>query len=223
MQSINEICGVIGQMFDMMEEHFGSEVELVLHDLTLDYEHTIVDIRNGQITNREIGDCGDNLGLEVMRGTIVDGNRYNYVNYTESGQILRSSSLFLKDDDGKIIGSVCLNEDITKSVEFENYLRDKNKHSVKHKDLFTKDVNVLLDSLIQEAYLQIGLQQSAMLKEDKLSFIRFLDERGAFLITKSGTRVCRELNISKYTFYNYLDIVREGEKHKGEFPASGER
>ena len=48
-----------------------------------------------------------------------------------------------------------------------------------------------------------------MTKEDKQEFIRYLDERGAFLITKSGTRVCNYLSISKYTLYNYRDIGRE--------------
>lgn len=28
---------------------------VVLHDLEKDYEHTIVDIRNGHITNRKVG------------------------------------------------------------------------------------------------------------------------------------------------------------------------
>ena len=51
-----------------------------------------------------------------------------------------------------------------------------------------------------------------MTKAEKLEVVRFLDRRGAFLITKSGDRVCEFLNISKFTLYNYLDAVRsEGE------------
>ena len=56
-------------ILDMLSAHFGKDVEFVIHDLSLDYEHTIVDIRNGQITGRKIGDTGDILGLEVIRGT----------------------------------------------------------------------------------------------------------------------------------------------------------
>jgi predicted transcriptional regulator YheO len=44
------------QILDVLEAHFGSNVEFVLHDLTLDYEYTIIDIRNGEITGRKIGD-----------------------------------------------------------------------------------------------------------------------------------------------------------------------
>ena len=38
---------LIRQVFDLLAQHFGEDVELVLHDYTHDYEHTIVDIRNG--------------------------------------------------------------------------------------------------------------------------------------------------------------------------------
>ena len=43
----------IHQILDLLEAHFGSSVEFVVHDLTLNYEHTIVDIRNGEITGRQ--------------------------------------------------------------------------------------------------------------------------------------------------------------------------
>lgn len=58
------------RLMSMLEYQFGSNCEIILHDLTKDYNHTIVDIRNGHITDRNIGDCGSNLGLEVLRGTV---------------------------------------------------------------------------------------------------------------------------------------------------------
>ncbi|MCI8512218.1 MAG: transcriptional regulator [Lachnospiraceae bacterium] len=35
-----------------------------------------------------------------------------------------------------------------------------------------------------------------------------LSHGGAFLVTKSGNRICALLDISKYTLYSYLDIIR---------------
>ena len=43
---------------------------------------------------------------------------------------------------------------------------------------------------------------------DKLKFLEYLDSKGAFLITKSSERVCEYLGISRYTLYNYLDLLR---------------
>jgi len=36
-----------------------------------------------------------------------------------------------------------------------------------------------------------------------------LDKKGVFLITKAGERICDALSISKFTLYNYLDILRK--------------
>ena len=89
------------KLMNLLEAHFGPDVEFVLHDLTLDYEHTIVDIRNGHITGREIGGTGDILGLEYIRNASEDnGTYYNFIEYTKEGKTLRSSTLFLRDEDG---------------------------------------------------------------------------------------------------------------------------
>ena len=70
------------------------------------------------------------------------------------------------------------------------------------------NINEMLDCLMDQAQLTIGKNTALMTKEDKIAYIRFLDERGAFLITKSGPRVCEALGISKYTLYNYLEAAR---------------
>ncbi len=199
----------ISEFLDMLSAHFGDDVEFVVHDLSLDYEHTIVDIRNGKITGRKIGDTGDILGLEVVKGTNQDGNNYNYIHFLPNGKTLRSSTLFLRDENNSPVAAIGINEDITQSVQLEQYLHEKNKFSLEEsKPLFTNDVNGMLDSLIASAQMLVGKNTAVMTKEDKLVFLRYLDEHGAFLITRSGQKVCEILNISKFTLYNYLDAIR---------------
>lgn len=66
-----------------------------MHDLSLDYEHTIVDIRNGEVTGRKVGGTGDLLGLRALRyNGSNEGNCFNTLTYAENGKILRSSTLF---------------------------------------------------------------------------------------------------------------------------------
>ena len=56
MNSIEEQRLLFSQILDLLEHHFGPQCEIVLHDNTKDYAHTIIDIRNGQISGRKIGD-----------------------------------------------------------------------------------------------------------------------------------------------------------------------
>ncbi len=39
----------------------------------------------------------------------------------------------------------------------------------------------------------------------KVQVVQYLNDAGAFLITKSGDKVASILGISKFTLYNYMD------------------
>ncbi len=213
MRSLSEEKEFWTQLVDMLEQQFGVTTEIVLHDLTKDYENTIIDIRNGYITGRKIGGSGSNLGLEVLAGTVQDGNRFNYITQMKNNRLLRSSSLYIKDDNGKVIGSLCINTDITDSVKFETYLREHNRYSVdtlteENPEVFTADVNQLLEYLLQKGQAQVGKPAAVMSKEEKLQFLKYLNDKGAFLITRSGDRVQELLGISKNTMYTYLDMIK---------------
>lgn len=208
MKRIEEEGELLRQVMNLIANQFGSSCEVVLHDLTKDYAHTIVDIRNGYITHRTIGDCGSNLGLKVLRGTVEDGDRFNYVTTTADGKILKSSSIYLKDDEGKVIGSICVNYDITKTVQLEGFLKQFNQYDVHQEEVFANDINSLLEYLISQACSMIGKDPATMTKDERIRFISFLDSKGAFLITHSSERICKLMGISKYTFYSYLEAGR---------------
>lgn len=243
------------RLLTMLEHQFGNRCEFILHDYSSrDYDHSIVDIRNGHITNRKVGDCGSNLGLEVLRGTVKDGDRYNYIVNTRDGKLLRSSSMYLQDDTGKVIGCLCINTDITETVHFEEYLRQYNQYNIPVNqnpqssgespalgiplystapptvnsdpepaakdssnlsansvvpEIFANDVSQILDYLIAEADKLIGKPVDKMNRTDKIDFVRYLDQKGAFLITKAAERVYEHLKISRYSLYNYLDLIHK--------------
>ncbi len=206
---------MIKKIMDMLEMQFGSNCEVVLHDLTKDYNHTIIDIRNGHVTGRNVGDCGSNLGLEVLRGSVVDnGDRYNYITHTKDGKVLRSSSVYFYNEDNKVIGSLCVNFDITEELRFENYLKARNNYSLgasDDKEVFATDVKQLLEHFISEGQRLVGTPIVLMDRNERLQFLKYLDDAGAFLITKSSERVIQLMGISKGTFYSYLEILHNND------------
>lgn len=50
----------------------------------------------------------------------------------------------------------------------------------------------------------VGKPASLMSKDEKVQAIQFLNNTGAFLITKSGDKVSQYFGISKYTLYSYI-------------------
>jgi len=207
---------VLTQIVNLIEQQFGSNCEVVLHDLSRPYDSTIVDIRNGHVTNRKVGDCGSNLGLEVIRGTVKDGDKFNYYTTTKDGKILRSSSIYLLDEEKNVRYSLCVNLDITESVKFEAFLHDQNRFdlgveqgSPNGEEVFVNNVHELVESIMESGIAFIGKPVEKMSKKDKTRLIEFLDKKGVFLITKSGEKICEELGITKYAFYQMLEAVRK--------------
>jgi len=205
------------QIVNLIERQFGSNCEVVLHDLSRPYDSTIVDIRNGHITGRQIGDCGSNLGLEVIHGTVKDGDKFNYLTTTKDGKLLRSSSIYLLDEEKKIRYALCVNLDITESVQLEAFLHNHNRMNAgaeqenpHGEEVFVNNVHELVESMLDRGVAYIGKPVEEMNKEERTRLIEFLDRKGVFLITRSGEKICDALGITKYTFYQTLETVRKG-------------
>ena len=200
---------IMKEIMHLIAEQFGDRCEVVLHDWSQGYEKTIIAIENGHVSGRKVGDCGSNLGLEVIRGTSDGSNQFNYVTKTKTGKTLRSSSLYLQNEKGEKIGALCINYDITDLLSMQETVaaltmtgKDKEEH-------FATDVNDLLNYLLAESVRAIGKPVNEMTKEDKQKALRYLDKKGALLITKSGSKICKFFGISKFTMYNYLEETRE--------------
>ena len=79
---------------------------------------------------------------------------------------------------------------------------DPNPETIPH------NVTDLLDELIEQSVRIVGKPVALMSKEDKVRAIGFLNDSGAFLVTKSGQKVCNYFGISKYTLYSYMDEAK---------------
>ena len=192
---------------------FGSSCEVVLHDLTGgDLDHTIIAIENGHISGRALGDGPSRIALEAIHDAKeTHTDRLSYLTKTRDGKILKSSTVFLRDDSGRAIGILAINNEITLTVAGEQALHSYNTsiQDTKEPEQISTNVADLLDQLIGQSIRLIGKPATLMDKSEKIRAIRFLDDAGAFLITKSGPKVCQVFGISKYTLYSYLDEARQ--------------
>ena len=192
---------------------FGSSCEIAIHDLkTKDLERSIVYIENGHVSNRQTGDGPSGIVLETLQSdpsTIHD--KLSYLTKTEDGRILKSSTFYIRDDDGSISYIFSLNYDITAftaaSTAIQSLIATKDNFPDLTGDSprqITHNVNELLDVLIEQAVAKVGKPVAIMNKDDKVAVVQYLDHAGAFLITKSGDKVSSYLGISKFTLYSYM-------------------
>lgn len=217
MEHINEEFSFLTALAKGIARQFGETCEVVVLDLSEFEERgsVIVAIENGHITGRSVGDSGTNLGMAVMRGTDREGDMYNYLTQTKSGRLLRSTTMYIRNAAGIPIGCICINNDITDLMMAENTIKNLTlSHSINKevKEIFVNNVGELVDILIQESLQHVGKPVAMMDKSDKLKALHYLDRKGTLLIKKSSDRICAFFDISKYTFYNYLEEVRTEER-----------
>jgi predicted transcriptional regulator YheO len=191
---------------------FGSNCEVVVHDMTpSDPEHSIVAIENGHVTGRRLGDGPSHVVWEALKADPkkID-DRLSYLTRTEDGKILKSSTIFIRDAEGKVVGLFAINYDITVMKAMEDQLRLFTSPDIPEEEpqKIIHNVNDLLEELIKQSVKLVGKPAALMNKEEKVKAIRFLNDSGAFLITKSGQRVCNFFGISKYTLYSYIDEAK---------------
>jgi len=191
---------------------FGRNCEVVIHDLRGgDTEHSIIAIENGHVTGRSVGDGPSHIVLESLREDpekIED--RVSYLTKTSDGRVLRSTTLFIRDDSGKVVGLMGINYDISMLVALDDTIRDLTGRDslTSEPESISRNVADLLDELLEHSVRLVGKPTALMSKDDKMRAIKFLDDSGAFLVTKSGPKVCEYFGISTYTLYSYLDEIR---------------
>lgn len=192
--------------------HFGKNCEVVIHDLKSNSLHkTIIEIENGHVTNRKIGDGASHIVLDTIandQGKLEDS--IGYLTKTHDGRILKSSSIYIRDGSDNPIGIFCINYDITELTIAENSIKSllESKEDKREAEKIPQNVNDLLDNLIEQSVRLIGKPVALMSKEDKIKSIQYLNNAGAFLITKSGDKISKYFGISKYSIYNYIDVKR---------------
>ncbi len=196
---------------------FGSGCEVVVHDLeSADPSHSIVAIENGHVTGRKLGDGPSHVVLEALHaGDAKLEDRLAYLTKTADGKILKSSTVFIRDERGRAVGIFAVNYDITILRAMGDTIAEvvgTEPSAPREPEPIVRSVADLLDDLIEQSVQLVGTPVALMSKEEKVRAIRYLNDTGAFLITKSGPKVCKYFGISKYTLYSYLDEARASEK-----------
>ena len=199
-----------------LAQQFGSNCEIALHDLTGDDpDHTIAVIENGHVTHRKVGDGPSRIVLEALHtdDPAQLSDSAGYLMKTHDGRILKSSTVYIRNEHGGIDGVFSINYDITELLMAERAIDSILNHKVDRTvpERIPISVNDLLDDLIEQAAAKIGKPVAMMTKDDKIRTIRFLNNAGAFLVTRSGDKVSKYFGISKYTLYSYIDAKTSDE------------
>ena len=196
----------------MIAKTVGDDCEVVLHDLE-NPQQSVVYIVNNRVTGRQVGQSFDHLVPQVILSKKLDHDIVtNYYFHTADGRLIKSSTALLKDFGGKVVGALCINIDTTKisqQIEWLQSLMPGSEENAAPAEVSQEElthVSEIVTDLIDKI---IGNKDMARLRrEEKLELIRFMDQRGIFLLKGAVDQVGSRMGISRVTVYSYIDEVR---------------
>lgn len=196
-----------------IQKLLGENCEVVIHDLST-LESSLAYVA-GNVTNRITGAPITNIVLKNIRLNGKDcSDLIGYKTITKDGKTLKSSTLYIRDDEGKVIGCFCINLDITHSINFKYHLEQitafeiESEQKSNNNEFFASDVTEILDTLIAQVINSTELRIDSLQKDHKMRIVGELDQRGVFLIKGAIDKVATGLGVSRYTIYNYLEQER---------------
>ena len=208
----------VAGLLPALVEAVGPNCEVVLHDFAR-LPNSIVAIA-GNVTGRSLGGPTTDFGLEVLRRGATGRDVLGYESWTRDGRRLRSSTSFLRDESGKVVGCLCINVDISGLLRAQEILGaitashppasrpapDPTAPEVH--ETFSVTVEELTVNAVKGAIAAVGIPLDLMKKQHKLEVVRLLEERGVFLIRDAVEYVAQALGISRFTIYNYFNELK---------------
>lgn len=204
------------QIADVLVGMFPNILEVAIHSFK-DLDRAIIYIGNGHISGRKIGDPVSEVNMLRLLEEIPD-TLLNFASRNNRGQSLKSSSLAIRNDEGKIIGAFCLHFDISQFESFKEFM-DRLTSSKIPQFLGVNDFgatqphNEEIKDEINHWLHQQGLYGSQLTYKDKRALVKHLFHRGCF--KKKGAIPCiaNALQLTRQSIYNYIEFTKE-ESHE---------
>ena len=214
---------------DFLGIMFGASTEVAVHDFT-DLDHSLVRVVNPQVSGRRVGAPATDLVLKILKEGSQDNRDYvaSYASRSIDGRTLHSGSYFIRED-GKIVGMLCVNRDISAFRNLEDALNNLIEAytpggSLDAKERGLQAARASLDSsgiesmigsptdmvsgAIARARAALRIEGDALDATQRSDIVAFLDAEGVFQLKGAVSDIAAELGISEPTVYRYLQKAR---------------
>ena len=199
----------------------GPDYEIVLHDIN-GKDQSVAAIANGRISGRNVGAPLTDKALRFIADKTYQDQDFlcNYTGRSKDERTLRASTMFIKDDGGRLIGMLCINfdpsryqkasQDILKlcGLDGEIFLEDTHLHPAGEVENFSDSISEVTDTVLKR-YLKDGIPPERLTQEEKMAIVKQLEERGIFLLKGAVNEVATRLHCSAASIYRYLGKINK--------------
>jgi len=191
----------VKQIADGLAQTFAPFCEVVVHDLR-DPRHAVLAIHNN-LSGRAPSDPATELGLARIADAGYPQIVANYTNRFPDGRPAKSTSIGVKDADGRYVAALCMNVDLTLFRSMQNALAQFNATDASpvaesldpaNAEAIRRRIDQYAASLASSPQLLKAGERRALMRELKT---------GGFLEVRRGIEIAAaHLGISRATAYN---------------------
>ena len=207
-------------LLEFLSHVLGPRSEIVLQDIGSGLTSSVVYIKNN-LSGREIGAPATDFLIKILREKGYEQQDFitNYQTMTASGLTLESSSFFIKDELGELIGMICINRDNAQLQTLEQLLTEglamiqREKVDKRPPQEITENFYLNADYVVEDTIQQLtngrNLQNEPLLKREKIKIVEVLHDRGFFELKDAIVKVAQAFQMSEVSIYKYIQEIKK--------------
>lgn len=193
----------VKQIAEGLAKTFAPFCEVVVHDL-LDPSHAVLAIHNN-LSGREVGHPATELGLARITDPAFEQVIANYPNRFSDGRQVKSTSIGIKDSEGRYIAALCMNIDLTVFQGFQGVLNQfaaLQGNTPANETLDPAGAEAIRARIDQFA-ARLATTPRALKAEDRRALVKELKAAGLLDLRRAMETIAAHLGVSRASVYSY--------------------
>jgi len=197
-----QLLSQVKQIAEGLAQTFAPFTEVVVHDL-LDPAHAILAVHNN-LSGRQVGDPATELGLARIMDPDYEQVIANYPNQFADGRQVKSTSIGIKDSEGRYVAALCMNVDLTLFQGFQSAL---NKFTTVEgatpvKESLDPSGADGIRARIDEFAARMAATPRSLKAEDRRTLMKELKAAGLLEVRRAMDTIAAHLGVSRATVYS---------------------
>ena len=226
-QNMNPKLRILIPVVRSLAKILGKDYEVNLHDVSIP-ERSLVLCENGYVTGRSEGGPMTDFGLLMLQSEEYQSREgvFNYLAKNNRGELIKCSCIFIRDENDKIIGFLCINYDLKKAVAAQELIEGLLRVEMSGagvepaeepgarfpepvRESFAQDIDEVVGDSLAQVKRRIGKPFKYLTKPEKKEVVRELHDKGFFLLKGSVDILAAEMGNTKFTIYSYIREIQK--------------
>ena len=226
-QNMNPKLRILIPVVRGLAKILGKDYEVNLHDVSIP-ERSLVLCENGYVTGRSEGGPMTDFGLLMLQSEEYQSREgvFNYLAKNNRGELIKCSCIFIRDENDKIIGFLCINYDLKKAVASQELIEGLLRVEMSGagvepaeepgarfpepvRESFAQDIDEVVGDSLAQVKRRIGKPFKYLTKPEKKEVVRELHDKGFFLLKGSVDILAAEMGNTKFTIYSYIREIQK--------------